>query len=124
MPRIARRNHLASGAANAIQPLEPRLLFDAQHALLTRAPSPAATNLLTVNVPLAAATASVTSKLWGAAGERWSPAGRLIDYSYAGYHSGDDPIPTTYATSHFRTRLEAAARADLARSIEQLEDRP
>ena len=32
--------------------------------------------------------------------------------------------PTIYATDHFRTLLEAVARANLGRSIEQLEDRP
>ena len=32
--------------------------------------------------------------------------------------------PTIYATAHFRTLLEAAARANLQRSIEHLEDRP
>lgn len=34
------------------------------------------------------------SVLYGCAGEQWRPAGRLIDYSYAGYHAGVDPIPT------------------------------
>jgi predicted metal-dependent HD superfamily phosphohydrolase len=32
--------------------------------------------------------------------------------------------PTIYATDHFRTLLETAARANLERSIAQLEDRP
>jgi len=31
--------------------------------------------------------------LWGAAGERWEPAGRLPDFSYAGYHAGEAEIP-------------------------------
>ncbi len=34
-----------------------------------------------------------TSRLWGTAGERWEPAGRLPDYSYAGYHRGERPLP-------------------------------
>ncbi len=34
-----------------------------------------------------------TSALWGAAGELWAPAGRLPDFSFAGYHAGEDPIP-------------------------------
>jgi len=34
-----------------------------------------------------------TSELWGRAGERWSPRSRLPDFSFAGYHFGDDPIP-------------------------------
>jgi hypothetical protein len=34
-----------------------------------------------------------TSDLWGMNGERWNPRGRLPDFSYAGYHSGDAPLP-------------------------------
>lgn len=34
-----------------------------------------------------------TSALWGKAGELWNPAGRLPDFSYAGYHCGEKPIP-------------------------------
>ena len=34
------------------------------------------------------------SSLWGAAGERWAPAGRLPDFSYAGYRAGEAEIPT------------------------------
>lgn len=33
------------------------------------------------------------SDLWGKDGERWSPGSRLPDFSYAGYHSGEAPIP-------------------------------
>src|SRR6185503_6442966 len=33
------------------------------------------------------------SELWGRGGERWSPRSRLPDFSFAGYHFGDDPIP-------------------------------
>jgi hypothetical protein len=36
---------------------------------------------------------SDTSRLWGQAGEKWKPKGRLVDYSYAGYHSGEAPLP-------------------------------
>ena len=34
-----------------------------------------------------------SSSLWGAAGEKWNPAGRLPDFSYAGYHAGEGAIP-------------------------------
>jgi len=34
------------------------------------------------------------SDLWGEAGERWTPDSRLPDFSYAGYHAGERPIPT------------------------------
>lgn len=33
------------------------------------------------------------SKLWGKDGEKWSPTSRLPDFSYAGYHSGEKPLP-------------------------------
>jgi pectate lyase-like protein len=34
-----------------------------------------------------------TSVLWGQNGELWTPQSRLPDFSFAGYHSGNDPIP-------------------------------
>jgi hypothetical protein len=34
------------------------------------------------------------SDLWGEAGELWNPLGRLPDFSYAGYHGGNLPLPT------------------------------
>jgi len=40
----------------------------------------------------AAAVAGV-SELWGRTGELWRADGRLPDFSHAGYHCGDDPIP-------------------------------
>jgi len=42
---------------------------------------------------LAATTAAQTSDLWGVSGERWNPRSRLPDFSYAGYHSGEAPLP-------------------------------
>jgi len=33
------------------------------------------------------------SRLWGAEGELWTPYSRLPDFSHAGYHEGDDPLP-------------------------------
>jgi hypothetical protein len=35
-----------------------------------------------------------SSALWGKHGERWDPAGRLPDFSRAGYHSGERAIPS------------------------------
>lgn len=35
----------------------------------------------------------IYSKLWGRYGETWLPSGRLPDFSYAGYRSGERPIP-------------------------------
>lgn len=37
--------------------------------------------------------AQQNSALWGSNGERWDSLGRLPDYSYAGYHSGEADIP-------------------------------
>ncbi len=34
-----------------------------------------------------------TSALWGEHGELWTPKSRLPDFSFAGYHSGNVPIP-------------------------------
>jgi len=44
-------------------------------------------------LPLTATAAAQTSDLWGVNGERWSPRSRLPDFSYAGYHSGEAPLP-------------------------------
>ncbi|MEZ0296901.1 MAG: glycosyl hydrolase family 28-related protein [Candidatus Methylacidiphilales bacterium] len=33
------------------------------------------------------------SRLWGSSGELWTPEDRLPDFSWAGYHSGNDPLP-------------------------------
>lgn len=33
------------------------------------------------------------SQLWGKDGELWSPQSRLPDFSFAGYHCGNDPLP-------------------------------
>jgi len=54
--------------------------------LLTRA---AAAILLV----LAASARADVSELWGRAGERWSPTSRLPDFSFAGYHCGEAPLP-------------------------------
>src|SRR5262245_11143046 len=49
------------------------------------------------------------SELWGRAGERWSPQSRLPDFSFAGYHFGNDPIPRIAVTSNVR---DFGARGD------------
>ncbi len=63
------------------------------------------------------------SKLWGKHGELWTPHGRLPDFSYAGYHSGERPIPelptgirvTDYgAVGDGRTDCTAAFKAAIA----------
>ncbi|MEZ6072928.1 MAG: glycosyl hydrolase family 28-related protein [Pirellulales bacterium] len=37
--------------------------------------------------------ATTVSSLWGTAGEQWVRGGRLTDFSYAGYHRGERPLP-------------------------------
>lgn len=36
----------------------------------------------------------IHSDLWGKEGEKWSPTSRLPDFSFAGYHCGEKPLPT------------------------------
>ena len=42
---------------------------------------------------LTATASAQTSDLWGVNGEGWNPRSRLPDFSYAGYHSGEAPLP-------------------------------
>lgn len=44
------------------------------------------------------------SQLWGQRGEKWSATGRLPDFSYAGYHNGEDPLPAS------STKIDANVR--------------
>lgn len=46
------------------------------------------------------------SDLWGERGESWNPAGRLPDYSYAGYKAGESALPSP-AVTHVATSLGA-----------------
>ena len=39
------------------------------------------------------AVAAATSELWGERGEKWRSDGRLPDFSRAGYHRGEKPVP-------------------------------
>lgn len=42
------------------------------------------------------------SALWGVAGEAWAPTSRLPDFSYAGYHAGERPIPDVPVAANVR----------------------
>ena len=55
--------------------------------LLGAAPTPQATN---------------ASDLWGSEGERWTPRSRLPDFSFAGYHAGEKPIPDVAVKSSIK----------------------
>lgn len=43
------------------------------------------------------------STLWGRDGELWQPAGRLPDFSYAGYRNGEQAIPDYPVTTNVET---------------------
>jgi len=49
----------------------------------------------------------VYSSLWGVSGEKWNPAGRLPDFSYAGYHAGEKTIPNPPAKWNFKRDFHA-----------------
>jgi len=42
------------------------------------------------------------STLWGESGENWSPESRLPDFSFAGYHCGEDRIPLVRSVTDVR----------------------
>ncbi len=44
------------------------------------------------------------SALWGERGEKWRPDSRLPDFSWAGYHSGVDPLPGVPETGALNVR--------------------
>lgn len=60
--------------------------------------------LLLTLPPARAAEANngVHSALWGKAGELWSASGRLPDFSFAGYHSGEAPLPNPPVKANVR----------------------
>ena len=66
--------------------------------------------LLLHQLPLPHARAE-HSLLWGANGELWQPESRLPDFSYAGYHRGDAPIPDVEQTADI-TRFGARGDDD------------
>lgn len=74
---------LAAGSAGAAQGA----------ATLTAAAQPASGN-----AAASAASASGYSTLWGKDGELWKPSGPLPDFSFAGYHQGNDPLPSPPVT--------------------------
>jgi hypothetical protein len=43
------------------------------------------------------------SQLWGERGEHWTPASRLPDFSFAGYHRGEDALPDVDHTADVTT---------------------
>jgi ribosomal protein L21E len=45
-----------------------------------------------VSILTVASLPAEVSQLWGVAGEKWTPASRLPDFSYAGYRRGEEPF--------------------------------
>ncbi|HAR64913.1 MAG TPA: hypothetical protein DCR55_01675 [Lentisphaeria bacterium] len=72
--------------------------------LPSRTQLPAIVLLFTINSLISPAAAQDTphSQLWGTAGEAWSPASRLPDFSYAGYHFGEVPLPVYPVTANVK----------------------
>lgn len=50
---------------------------------------------------------AVTSQLWGTSGELYVVGGRLPDFSFAGYHQSNDPLPTITTTTNVKTTYGA-----------------
>lgn len=49
------------------------------------------------------AVTQVYSDLWGQSGERWTPQSRLPDFAFAGYRTGNVPIPTLPVVANVRS---------------------
>ena len=49
----------------------------------------------------------IHSALWGERGESWKPEGVLPDFSYAGYHAGEAPIPDEPARWNLKRDFKA-----------------
>src|SRR5256714_7337794 len=57
--------------------------------------------------PAEVSTSCSYSSLWGVSGERWNAAGRLPDFSYAGYHAGEAHVPNAPAKWDFKRDFHA-----------------
>lgn len=54
------------------------------------------------SVQAAAALPAGYSKYWGIAGELFNPAGRITDYSFAGYKQGNEALPSPPVTVNYK----------------------
>jgi len=57
--------------------------------------------------PAAVSSFCAYSSLWGVSGEKWNPAGRLPDFSYAGYQAGEVKIPNAPARWNLKRDFHA-----------------
>jgi hypothetical protein len=55
--------------------------------------------LVSLGTSILLAHGAETSALWGRGGERWDPAGRLPDFSFAGYRFGERELPGVEAVA-------------------------
>ena len=53
-----------------------------------------ASALAPTSTPAQSGGSGTPSALWERSGERWTTRSRLPDFSYAGYHRGERPLPT------------------------------
>jgi hypothetical protein len=61
---------------------------------------------LSINSQSTTPTCSYSS-LWGVNGEKWDPRGRLPDFSYSGYHAGEQQLPQRKATFDLKRDFHA-----------------
>ncbi len=64
--------------------------------------------------------AAQTSALWGNAGELWSPAGRLPDFSRAGYRSSAAPIPNVPEVARLKQTDKPNGTDDISGVLQNL----
>src|SRR5678815_2653811 len=65
--------------------------------------------ILSLSINSQSTTAScANSSLWGVNGEKWDPRGRLPDFSYSGYHAGEQQLPMRKATFDLKRDFHAA----------------
>jgi hypothetical protein len=57
--------------------------------------------------PAEVSSSCTYSPLWGVSGEKWNPASRLPDFSYAGYHAGEANLPNAPAKWDFKRDFHA-----------------
>ncbi len=72
-----------------------------------RLPSIFLTGVL-AGVALSAPLECTRSSFWGVDGEKWKPEAILPDFSYAGYHGGEAPIPSAPSEYDLRRDFHAA----------------
>ena len=65
------------------------------------------------------------SGLWGKAGERWTPMGRLPDFSFAGYQRGEKDLPkraVDVSVKDFGAKRDGRQTSEGGRGADRLQD--